>query len=106
MAILLHARPIPRIGLDSLCVSIIESRALGLLAPLAQLDRASVYGTEGCRFESCEARFAGSANSSHLQLTFLAVQTPATLACAPYPYECSFILPSMFTFRLLKVNTP
>ena len=22
-------------------------------APLAQLDRASVYGTEGCRFDSC-----------------------------------------------------
>ena len=27
------------------------------IAPLAQLDRASVYGTEGYRFESCEARF-------------------------------------------------
>jgi hypothetical protein len=26
-------------------------------AALAQLDRASVYGTEGCRFESCELRF-------------------------------------------------
>ena len=25
-------------------------------APLAQLDRASVYGTEGYRFESCAAR--------------------------------------------------
>ena len=24
-------------------------------APVAQLDRASVYGTEGCRFESCQA---------------------------------------------------
>ena len=24
-------------------------------APVAQLDRASVYGTEGCRFESCRA---------------------------------------------------
>src|SRR5690349_2822590 len=26
-------------------------------APVAQLDRASVYGTEGHRFESCRARF-------------------------------------------------
>src|SRR3954464_11489543 len=26
------------------------------LAPVAQLDRASVYGTEGHRFESCRAR--------------------------------------------------
>ena len=29
-------------------------------AALAQLDRASVYGTEGCRFESCELRFLNS----------------------------------------------
>ena len=29
----------------------------GACAPLAQLDRASVYGTEGCRFESCKVRF-------------------------------------------------
>src|SRR5205823_6988817 len=28
----------------------------GALAPVAQLDRASVYGTEGHRFESCRAR--------------------------------------------------
>ena len=26
-------------------------------APLAQLDRASVYGTEGCRFEPCKVQF-------------------------------------------------
>ena len=26
-------------------------------APVAQLDRASVYGTEGYKFESCQARF-------------------------------------------------
>jgi hypothetical protein len=26
-------------------------------APLAQLDRASVYGTEGCRFEPCGVYF-------------------------------------------------
>src|SRR5688572_3954555 len=29
----------------------------GAAAALAQLDRASVYGTEGCRFESCKLRF-------------------------------------------------
>ena len=26
-------------------------------APVAQLDRASVYGTEGYKFESCQARY-------------------------------------------------
>ena len=38
-----------------------ESRASGLLhgrAPVAQLDSASVFGTEGCRFESYRACFA------------------------------------------------
>jgi hypothetical protein len=30
---------------------------LGLDASVAQLDRASVFGTEGCRFESCRAYF-------------------------------------------------
>ena len=29
-----------------------------LLAPVAQLDSASVFGTEGCRFESCRAYFS------------------------------------------------
>jgi hypothetical protein len=29
----------------------------GIAAPVAQLDRASVYGTEGHRFESCRARY-------------------------------------------------
>src|SRR3954467_10942265 len=27
-------------------------------AALAQLDRASVYGTEGCRFDSCKLHYA------------------------------------------------
>src|SRR4051794_24453965 len=33
----------------------------GRSAPVAQLDRASVYGTEGQRFESSRARFKGPA---------------------------------------------
>jgi hypothetical protein len=40
-----------------------ESRSwpkIAALAPVAQLDRASVYETEGHRFESCRARFAFS----------------------------------------------
>ena len=36
------------------------SATLGRRAPVAQLDRASVYGTEGHRFESCRARFEKS----------------------------------------------
>src|SRR3954454_15439538 len=35
------------------------------LAPVAQLDRASVYGTEGHRFESCRARCESPADLSH-----------------------------------------
>ena len=34
-------------------------------APVAQLDRASDYGSEGCKFESCRVR--------HLTLTFVRV---------------------------------
>ena len=33
----------------------IENRGQNREAPVAQLDRASVFGTEGCRFESCRA---------------------------------------------------
>ena len=33
------------------------SANLNAAAPVAQLDRASVYGTEGHRFESCRARY-------------------------------------------------
>src|SRR4051812_31591707 len=36
------------------------------LAPVAQLDRASVYGTEGHRFESCRARFRKALHSGLL----------------------------------------
>src|SRR3954468_11071440 len=35
--------------------------ARGEHAPVAQLDRASVYGTEGHRFESCRARYKSRA---------------------------------------------
>ena len=34
----------------------VSGAAAAPIAPLAQLDRASVYGTEGCRFESCKVR--------------------------------------------------
>ena len=39
-----------------MCLNLLVLNDLEVLAPLAQLDRASVYGTEGYRFESCEAR--------------------------------------------------
>ena len=38
----------------------VSGAAAAPIAPLAQLDRASVYGTEGCRFESCKVRFPSS----------------------------------------------
>ena len=61
MAILLRTCCTPPLGLskglDSVYVTTLEFGRLELLAPLAQLDRASVYGTEGCRFESYEARY-------------------------------------------------
>src|SRR5215218_3718118 len=37
-------------------------------APVAQLDRASVYGTEGHRFESCRARLESPANVGPFRL--------------------------------------
>ena len=47
-------------------------------APLAQLDRASVYGTEGWGFDSLEARFGKLLNSIKLQL-FLLLCTEQTI---------------------------
>lgn len=40
-------------------------------APVAQLDSASVFGTEGCRFESCRAYLLlrTSAHENHWGLT-------------------------------------
>lgn len=38
-------------------------KSLCVFAPLAQLDRASVYGTEGCWFESSAAQLAGRRSS-------------------------------------------
>jgi hypothetical protein len=35
-------------------------------APLAQLDRASVYGTEGYRFEPCGVYFSNSCRTLHI----------------------------------------
>ena len=35
-------------------------------APVAQLDRASVYGTEGYKFESCQARFSKTASGERV----------------------------------------
>ena len=52
-----------------------------LLAPLAQLDRASVYGTEGYRFESCEARLITPARASHLGLAHVACITRYHKSC-------------------------
>ena len=37
-------------------------------APLAQLDRASVYGTEGCRFEPCGVYLLGGVQATPLTL--------------------------------------
>src|SRR6186713_2834761 len=35
-----------------------HSRLITVRAPIAQLDRALVFGTKGCRFESCWVYFA------------------------------------------------
>jgi hypothetical protein len=40
-----------------MCSKLLHYRKLNIKAPVAQLDRASVYGTEGCVFESRQARF-------------------------------------------------
>src|SRR3954464_674879 len=47
------------------------------LAPVAQLDRASVYGTEGHRFESCRARRGSPATAGLLGFLEPNLLTPA-----------------------------
>ena len=41
------------------------------LAPVAQLDRASVFGTEGWGFEPLQAYLRNNLKVSHLRLAFL-----------------------------------
>ena len=54
-----------------MCVNFLLLKGLEILAPLAQLDRASVYGTEGWGFESLEARFDNAREASRLRLALL-----------------------------------
>lgn len=46
-------------------------------APVAQLDSASVFGTEGCRFESCRAYFIAGPN---FVIALRSVAVPGSLA--------------------------
>src|SRR5215204_3452272 len=48
---------------------------LSTRAPVAQLDRASVYGTEGHRFESCRARHSTSSYAGGSARTTQVVRT-------------------------------
>src|SRR5207302_2458877 len=48
----------PRIEVIRAFAGAPPAATLSTRAPVAQLDRASVYGTEGHRFESCRARSA------------------------------------------------
>jgi hypothetical protein len=64
-----------------------RARSVGRLrrsAPVAQLDRASVYGTEGREFESLRARFLPVAWSP----VFIAVYTASVLAISAVGAEC------------------
>ncbi len=45
------------ISVDSAFDKLLYCKSLNVAAPVAQLDRASVYGTEGHKFESCQAHF-------------------------------------------------
>src|SRR6185312_10384413 len=51
----------------------------GSHAPVAQLDRASVYGTEGHRFESCRARWKGPAQAGFSLSRWLPIAHPAVV---------------------------
>ena len=43
-----------------MCGKLLYYRDLGFLAPVAQLDRVADFESEGCRFESCRARYLTS----------------------------------------------
>src|SRR2546423_144812 len=56
-------------------------------ALVAQLDRASVFGTEGCRFESCRVRFdfAPTENNGATQLRITPGRRPAGIGIVAWP---------------------
>src|SRR3954468_19917377 len=60
--------------------------ARGEHAPVAQLDRASVYGTEGHRFESCWARLESPVNAGFFSARIVAVAR-VCLEWARYPSD-------------------
>ncbi len=49
---------------DKQCGKLLNFKNLWIFAPVAQLDRVADFESEGCRFESCRARFdkASTAN--------------------------------------------
>ena len=48
----------------------VNLRALVDLAPVAQLDRVADFESEGCRFESCRARFCNSLSQKILRFSW------------------------------------
>src|SRR3954470_16109117 len=56
------SRPVPWAPMAALIYTDPAATLRPRHAPVAQLDRASVYGTEGQRFESSRARFEGPAD--------------------------------------------
>jgi hypothetical protein len=82
----------------------LDSRA-ARLAPVAQLDRASVYGTEGQRFESSRARSLSQPNRRSEQGLWLRVETgesPASPRLAPLFYAVVAALMQRIDPRLFK----
>jgi hypothetical protein len=70
-------------------------------APVAQLDRASVYGTEGHRFESCRARSKSPAQQGF----FMAVSPMCVELCPNFVPSASQLTPRFRAIRTLEPPT-
>src|SRR3954451_6761388 len=71
------------------------------LAPVAQLDRASVYGTEGHRFESCRARSKSPAQQGF----FVGCKFDACRTLSPFVSSASQLAPRFRAMRTLEPPT-
>ena len=72
-------------------------RAFSASARVAQLDRASVYGTEGCGFESCHACWGG--RSGAIERALLSHNRPTSFRRLPAEFARPFTHPCPWTMR-------
>jgi hypothetical protein len=74
-------RPLGRKSLDGTLKKLLDAKELRIPAPVAQLDRVADFESEGCRFESCRARFGSGCQQTTYSKSGLSVQTEREKAC-------------------------